>query len=105
MKMIRSPEGLRHPWGLGSPKGLRYMALACPICFGASDAPMALGMNWGVLTLLGVTIVVLGSFATFFVRLVRREGRVGPAEAGPHTPAKGVEAGFSRPDTAAGEPS
>ena len=54
--------------------------LACPICFGASDAPMAIGMNWGVLTLLGVTAVVLGSFATFFVRLVRRAEALGPAD-------------------------
>jgi len=99
--MIRSPEGLRY-------------VLACPICFGASDAPMALGMNWGVLTLLAVILVVLGSFATFFVRLARRAEAVGPAEAGPYAripvgPAEAaprarvrVEAGFSRPDTAAG---
>ena len=50
-------------------------ALACPICFGASDAPMAIGMNWGVLTLLGVTLAVLGSFAVLFVRVVRRSER------------------------------
>jgi hypothetical protein len=50
----------------------RGTMLFCPICFGASDAPMALGMNWGVLTLLAVTLGVLASFAVFFVRLVRR---------------------------------
>ena len=75
MKMIRGPEGPRYPWVPGGADGLRCMALACPICFGASDAPMALGMNWGVVTLLGVTLLVLGSFATWFVRLVRRTER------------------------------
>jgi len=77
------------------------MALACPICFGASDAPMAVGMNWGVLTLLVVTVAVLGSFATFFVRLARRAEAAGPAEAAPRARVR-AEAGFSRPDAAAG---
>ena len=36
---------------------------------------MALGMNWGVLTLLGVTLGVLASFAVLFVRVVRRSER------------------------------
>lgn len=135
MKMKSSPEGLLHRDGgllhqeaglleggllhrarLG-PEGLGRLALYCPICFGASDAPMAVGMNWGVLTLLGVTAVVLGSFAMFFVRLIRRADSFGPAKAGPHTripvaagfsrpdTRTSVEAGFSRPDTAAGDPS
>ena len=29
-------------------------ALACPVCFGASDSPMATGLNNGILVLLGV---------------------------------------------------
>jgi hypothetical protein len=27
-------------------------ALACATCYGASDSPLAQGMNWGILTLL-----------------------------------------------------
>jgi hypothetical protein len=47
-------------------------ALACPVCFGASDSLMATGMNNGVLALLAVTLIVLASFAAFFVYLMRR---------------------------------
>lgn len=40
---------------------------ACATCYGASDAPMAQGMNWGIMTLLAVIGLVLGSIASFFV--------------------------------------
>jgi hypothetical protein len=48
-------------------------ALACPVCFGQSDSPMANAMNLGILALLGVIVAVLGGFATFMVHLGRRE--------------------------------
>jgi hypothetical protein len=47
-------------------------ALACPVCFGASDSPLAGAINIGVIMMLGVVAVVLGAFATFFVYLNRR---------------------------------
>jgi hypothetical protein len=47
--------------------------LACPVCFGQSDSPMANAMNLGILALLGVIVAVLGGFATFMVHLGRRE--------------------------------
>jgi hypothetical protein len=40
---------------------------ACAACYGASDSPLAKGMNWGIFSLLGVVVMVLGSVATFFV--------------------------------------
>jgi len=40
---------------------------ACAACYGASDSPLASGMNWGIFSLLGVVVMVLGSVATFFV--------------------------------------
>lgn len=46
--------------------------LACPVCFGALDGPLADGANKAVLALLGITVSVLAAFATFFVYLVRR---------------------------------
>jgi hypothetical protein len=46
--------------------------LACPVCFGALEGPLADGANKAVLALLGITISVLAAFATFFVYLVRR---------------------------------
>ena len=46
--------------------------LACPVCFGASDAPAAQGMNMAILVLLGVTGGVLAGFIAFIVYLARR---------------------------------
>lgn len=47
-------------------------AFACPICYGDPDSLMAQGISKGVLALLGVTVVVLAWFATFFIYLMRR---------------------------------
>jgi len=46
--------------------------LACAACYGQSDSAMAKGMNWGIFTLLGVVVSVLGGIAGFFVFLARR---------------------------------
>jgi hypothetical protein len=46
--------------------------LACPVCFGQSDSPMAQGVNMGIFFLLGVVGCVLVAFAVFFVYLARR---------------------------------
>ncbi len=45
---------------------------ACAACYGQSDAPMAQGMNWGILSLLAVIVAVLGTVAAFFIYLARR---------------------------------
>ena len=45
---------------------------ACAACYGASDSPMAKGMNWGIFSLLGMVTVVLGCIATFFVFIGKR---------------------------------
>jgi len=49
---------------------------ACAACYGASDSPMAKGMNWGIFSLLGVVAVVLGSITTFFVFIGKRAAAV-----------------------------
>jgi hypothetical protein len=46
--------------------------LACSVCFGQSDSPMAQGTNMGILLMLGVTVAMLAAFATFFIYLARR---------------------------------
>ena len=46
--------------------------LACAACYGQSDSPMSAGMNWGILSLLGMIVFVLGGVAGFFVFLARR---------------------------------
>jgi hypothetical protein len=61
---------------LGAPR----TALACPVCFGASDAPLAKATNLGILVMLGVVVAVLAAFATFIVTLYRR-GRLAEAAA------------------------
>ena len=50
--------------------------LACAACYGASDSPMAKGMNWGIFSLLGVVGVVLGCIATFFVFIGKKSAEV-----------------------------
>ena len=49
---------------------------ACAACYGASDSPMAKGMNWGIFSLLGVVAVVLGCIATFFVFIGKRSAEI-----------------------------
>jgi hypothetical protein len=60
---------------MGSP----VAASACSACFGKSDSSMALGMNWGIFSLLGVVVSVLGSVAGFFVYLARKSAALSAA--------------------------
>ena len=50
---------------------------ACPACGSANSdlpaSPLTNGMNLGILTLFGVIATVLGSIATFFIFIIRRE--------------------------------
>jgi hypothetical protein len=60
--------------------------LACPVCFGQNDSPMAWGVYMGIVAMLAVTGGVLFGFASFFLYLVRRTRMAasetpGPAEA------------------------
>lgn len=79
---------------LGSTAGVSLMllptpALACPVCYGAIEGPAADAMNLAILALLGVTGLVLGGVAIFFVYLTKRaqtnqenkEWRTDPASA------------------------
>jgi hypothetical protein len=47
-------------------------ALACAVCFGQNDSPMAVATNTGIIAMLIVVVAMLASFATFFVYLARR---------------------------------
>jgi len=58
---------------LGAGLALQPRSLpACAACYGQSDAPMAHGMNWGIVSLLGIIVLVLTGVAAFFVYLARR---------------------------------
>ncbi len=60
-------------------------ALACAACYGNVDAPMTEGMNWGIFTLLGVIVPVLGGFAAFFIYLIRKSEAVAAKAPVPQT--------------------
>ncbi len=47
-------------------------AFACATCYGASDSPLAQGMNWGIMVLLGFIGFVLTVVSSFFAYIVRR---------------------------------
>jgi hypothetical protein len=56
-------------------------AKACAVCFGEPSSPMALGLGWGIASLLGVVMLVLGSIASFFFYLAKRSARAAIATA------------------------
>ena len=47
-------------------------AVACPVCYSASDPVIISSLNAGIFVLLGVTGVVLAGFLRFIFSLVRR---------------------------------
>ena len=55
-------------------------ALACPVCFGNSDSPLAIATNMGIIAMLVVVAGMIGAFATFFIYLNRRAKRVAAQE-------------------------
>ena len=56
-------------------------AMACAACFGASDSPMAKGMNWGIFSLLAVVVCMLSVIASFFVFLSKKSQHFASAAA------------------------
>jgi hypothetical protein len=55
-------------------------ALACPVCFGNADSPMAIATNMGIIAMIVVVVGMIGAFATFFIYLNRRAKRVAAQE-------------------------
>ena len=54
--------------------------LACPVCFGNSDSPLAIATNMGIIAMLIVVAGMIGAFATFFIYLNRRAKKVAAQE-------------------------
>jgi hypothetical protein len=54
-------------------------ALACAVCFGQSDSPIAQAAKWGVFALLAVVVCVLGAIASFFIFLAKKAAAVAAA--------------------------
>jgi hypothetical protein len=68
--------------------------LACPVCFGVDEGPVADGVRTAVLVLVGVTFAVLAGFGVFITRFVRRSR----AAAGPRPGTGSLETVENRPD-------
>jgi hypothetical protein len=47
-------------------------ALACGSCYGAADSPQTNGMNFAILSMIGVTSGMLAAMTSFFLYLRRR---------------------------------
>jgi hypothetical protein len=60
--------------------GAPRTALACPVCFGQSDSPLAAGTNMAIFFMLGVTGSVLAAFASFMLYLKRRASAIDKVE-------------------------
>ena len=54
---------------------LPRVLLACAVCYGAPEAAPTRGMNFGIITMLGVTGVVLGGFGVMIYSFARRARR------------------------------
>lgn len=54
-------------------------ALACATCYGASDSPLARGMNWGIMVLLGFIGSVLAGIVAFFIHVGRNSAKLAAA--------------------------
>jgi hypothetical protein len=78
--------------------GIPRAALACPVCFGQTDSPLANATNMGILAMLGIVGGVLAGFAAFIVHLSRRakfaaaagQGPVEPSRLSSSTPQEGI---------------
>jgi hypothetical protein len=81
VKALRTAIGCRWPGRallMALVLAVPRVALACPVCFGQSDSPMAQGVNMGIYFLLAVVAGVLAAFASFFIYLARRAKTFAP---------------------------
>jgi len=67
-------------WKIGLVASFAVLApaktFACAACGSGNDqiqSPLADGMNWGILTLLGVLLTVLTCFLVLFVHILRKD--------------------------------
>jgi len=59
---------------------LPQAGFACAVCFGDSQAPVTKGINFFILTLLGITLGVLGGAGGFMVYLARKSAAISRAQ-------------------------
>lgn len=75
---------------------LPRVVMACPVCFGELEAPLAKATSLGIGFMLALTVLVLGGMAAFFASLARRAALVSRRSAtSPAPPADGVAGGVA----------
>ncbi len=68
---------------------------ACATCFGQTDSPLGVGLNWGIFVLLVVVNCVLAGICSFFVFVARRSAKI---EADDRASRESGNSGFSASD-------
>lgn len=66
--------------------GLSTQVSACSVCFGNPDSNLTKGFGWGIISLLGVVVLVLGSIVSFFIYLAKRSAMASGASAAESRP-------------------
>ena len=72
MKLFRNPRKTILTAVAGTIAIAPTSLLACAACTGRTDSSLAVGMNWGIVTLLGFVLTVLSCLVVFFVHVARR---------------------------------
>jgi hypothetical protein len=72
--------------------GVPRAVLACPVCFGQTDSPLANATNMGIIVMLAIIGAVLAGFAAFIFHLNRRARLVadGAERTSSTTPQEGI---------------
>jgi len=60
--------------------------LACPVCYGANDAPMTAGVSAAILVMIGITGAVLSTISAFFLMIRRRYKLLSAAQPADESP-------------------
>ncbi|MEE9161667.1 MAG: hypothetical protein V3U35_01730 [Candidatus Neomarinimicrobiota bacterium] len=71
-----SIPGIRGLVALSAVAWLPDLAWGCATCFGAPEDPVTTGIKIAMMSMLGVTMVVLGSIGAFMVHLGRKSKSV-----------------------------
>ena len=83
---------IRHIFATLLVVGVPRAVLACPVCFGQTDSPLANATNMGIIAMLVIVGGVLAGFAAFIFHLNRRARLVadGAERTSSTTPQEGI---------------
>ncbi len=81
--------GIRALVALAAVAWLPDLARGCSTCFGAPEDPVTTGIKIAMMSMLGVTVAVLGSIGAFMVHLGRKSKSVHANQYADHGDQKG----------------